>query len=279
MPDLLDEVYDLVDRPKRYSNYIVCMCPFHENAYRPNLFVYEDSYKCASCETWGTTRNLLDFLNGSPVVYTGIVQNFRNPFTRWAGDDKPLLKVLRSAKNHLKHKQFLRSYLYKRGLTDNLINKLKLGYKEDWYTFPIFNSDKKLIGAFARAGEGRDQQNKYVVPQNQDPNILYVPDWKSLGSAESVYLTFGGISCLSLVLCGLESLSTISGHRLDSSSLNEIRKKIIIVPDRHEEQAAYKLANKLGWRGSVLELDYPDDCDDPNDVYMKNPNLLKELIK
>ena len=275
--NLLDEIYELVDRPKRYSNYIVCMCPFHEG-YRPNLFIHEDTYRCASCEKWGTTRNLLNYLNGSPVVYTGIVQNFRNPFTRWVSGDKTLLKVLRSAKNHLKHKSMYRSYLYKRGLTNELIDKLKLGYKEDWYTFPMFDKNKKLVGAFARAGEGRNQQNKYVVPQNQDPNILYVPCWKSLERAESVYLCFGGISALSLVLCGLESFSTISGHKLDSSSLDEIRKKIIIVPDRHEEKAAHKLANKLGWRGSVKELDYPDDCDDPNDVYMKSPKLLKDLI-
>ena len=276
MTELLDEIYDLVDRPKRYSNYIVCMCMFHEG-YRPNLFVYEDMYRCASCETWGTTRNLLDFLNGTPTVYTGIVQNFRNPFTRWARD-KPLLKVLRSAKNHLKHKQFLRSYLYKRGLTDELIDKLKLGYKEDWYTFPILDKDKKLIGAVARAGEGRDQQSKYVVPANQDPNLLYVPCWKRLEAQRAIYMTYGILDSISLFLIGLASMSTLSGQRIDSKSLDNFRKKVIIVPDRHEEQAAHKLANKLGWRGNVLELDYPDDCDDPNDVYMKSPKLLKELI-
>jgi len=135
-----------------------------------------------------------------------------------------------------------------------------------------------LVGAIARAGDSRDQNHKYVVPQGQDPNLLYCPNWKRLEGSGDIYLCFGIVSCLSFYMLGLESLSTLSGHKLDSSSLDAIRKKIIIVPDRHEEEAAHKLANQLGWRGSVLELDYPDDCDDPNDVYMKNPMLLKDLI-
>jgi hypothetical protein len=273
---LLDELMDLLDRPKRYSNYIVAMCD-HDGAYRPNLFIYEDTYRCSSCGKWGKTEDLLNQLLGKPIIYTQEAFNFRNPFTRWT-KDKSLLKVLRSAKNTLKHQAVFRSYLLKRGLDHPTINKLKLGYKDDWYTFPVFDENKKLVGAVARAGEGRDQTNKYVVPQGQDPNLLYCPDWKRLEGSGNVYLTFGVISCISIYLCGLKSLSTLSGHTLDSGSLDEIRKTIVVVPDRHEEEAAYRLANKLGWRGKVLELDYPDDCDDPNDVYMKSPKLLKDLI-
>ena len=121
--DTFDELMDLLDRPKRYSNYIVSMCCFHEG-YRPNLFIYEDTYHCASCERWGTTRSLLDYLTGnSTVIYTQEPFNFRNPFTRWM-KDKSLLKVLRSAKNNLKYNLSLRSYLLKRGLDHSIINKL-----------------------------------------------------------------------------------------------------------------------------------------------------------
>jgi len=51
--------------------------------------------------------------------------------------------------------------------------------------------------------------------------------------------------------------------------LDEYRKQIIILPDKGEEDTARKLASRLGWRGKVLVLDYPDGCKDPNDLLVK----------
>jgi len=248
---------------------------FHEG-YRPNLFIYEDTYKCASCGKWGKTEDLLNYLLGKPVSYSNEQTNLRNPFTRWTRD-KTLLQVLRSAKRTLHHRPEFRSYLLKRGLDHPTIDKLKLGYKDDWYTFPIFNGG--LVGAVARAGESRDQTfAKYIVPQGQDPNLLYIPSRKRLEAQRTIFLTFGILDSISLYMLGLASCSTLSGQKIDSASLDFIRKKLYIIPDRHEESSADKLASKLGWRGTVLRLDYPDGCDDPNDVFVKSPQLLKDMI-
>jgi hypothetical protein len=42
---ILDELMDLLDRPKHYGDYIMAMCPFHEDAYRPNLMVHDFWFK------------------------------------------------------------------------------------------------------------------------------------------------------------------------------------------------------------------------------------------
>jgi len=62
--------------------------------------------------------------------------------------------------------------------------------------------------------------------------------------------------------------------------LTDYRKNVIIVPDKGEEEQAYRLAKDLGWRASVKRLAYPNDYKDPND-YMRNgrgKDLLYELV-
>jgi len=41
-----------------------------------------------------------------------------------------------------------------------------------------------------------------------------------------------------------------------TSTFNDIRKKIIIVPDQGEESSAHQLARQLGWRGFVKRINY-----------------------
>jgi hypothetical protein len=111
--------------------------------------------------------------------------------------------------------------------------------------------------------------------------MLYVPSWKRCNAKDTIYVTFGIIDAVTLYAAGFASMSTTTGKRINPSAFDNIRKSIIIVPDSGEEQEALKLAAKLGWRGKVLQLDYPDGCKDINDLLWKKNftfEQLKEMI-
>jgi DNA primase len=258
----LDDLEGLLEYPRRYENYIVSRCPFHSDN-RPSFFVYEDYYVCLSCEARGSNLSvLLDKLSGLPSAYIPPLR-FYNPWTRWL-KGCTLGKVLRQS--HLILCDAPSSYLRYRGISPEIQKELHLGKREDWITFPIVSSEKKIAGAVARAGEDNDSEAKYIIPKGQNPNLLYVPSWKRIRNAKHVFLTFGIIDAISLHVCGHAAMSTTTGKRLDPRSLDDVRKVIYIFPDRGEEREGMQLASKLGWRGKVIHYDYPEETKDPNDL-------------
>jgi hypothetical protein len=171
------------------------------------------------------------------------------------------------------------SYLRKRGIPLDTQSQLGLGWRDGYYTFPILDIKRHLIGAVARVGEGLDLPAKYVCPARQDPNLILVPDWDIIEKSKEIYCVFGILDTYSLYLYHVPSFSTTSGKRIDPSALDRFRKRIIFLPDRGEEQDAIKIASQLGWRGAVPKMEYPQDCKDMNDVLMKHPEVLQITFK
>ena len=169
-------------------------------------------------------------------------------------------------------------YLTNRGISPDVQTKLGIGFLDDWHTFPILNPKRKLIGAVARKGEDNPSDAKYVVPSGQNPNWLYVPDWNRIKNNKTIYLTFGILDAISLYICGVASMSTLSGQRLQPEALNHIRKLIYFIPDRGEEDAAHKIASKLGWRGKVMKVNWPENSKDCNDLFIKHDDRLKSAL-
>jgi hypothetical protein len=165
-----------------------------------------------------------------------------------------------------------------RGVDDEAQHRLGLGILENWITFPIRNQHGKIIGAIARAGAENTSPAKYVTPAGQDPHLLYAPDWKKIQRKKVIYLTFGIIDAVSLYLMGAASISTTCGMKMDTSYLDQIRKRIIFIPDKGEEDKAQKFASKMGWRGGVMRCDYPEDMKDINDLWVNHRDKLMEEV-
>lgn len=274
MNDILEEVIERLDYAKRYDNAVWGLCPFHSDS-RPSLMVHEDYYNCQACGAHGTTKSLLEKLSGHIAALAP--DRFHNPFTGWLKKES-LGNILRGAWETLKSRPS--TYLRDRGISDEWQIKLGIGMRDDWITFPIRNCDNKIIGAVARAGESNTASSKYIVPSGQDPNMIYVPDWKQFNASDIIYATFGIIDAVSLVICGAGAFSTTNGKRLnDVSALDKVRKRIIFLPDKDEESNAKEIAARLGWRGAVAKINYPDNCKDISDVLQKHPEKIKEIIK
>jgi len=208
------------------------------------------------------TNKLLEHLNLQPISRNPR-QNFKNPWTTWLRS-RSLGETLKLA-----WKNGPSVYMRERGIDDRTQKTLGLGILENYITFPIRNSNNKIVGAITRAGEGRTGQ-KYLIPSGQDPNLLYVPSWKRIGRKRTIYITFGIIDSISLYVMGVAAISTTCGMRMDVSYLDSIRKRFIFIPDQGEEAEAQKFASKMGWRGKVMPTNYQYGLKDVNDVFLSD---------
>ena len=274
MSDILDTLAEKLDC-HHYGHYLAVRCLFHDDT-RPSLMIYEDYYHCLSCDAKGKTSTLLNKLDNTTLLFAKTKPDYRNPWSRWTREQS-LAKVLKHSWQTLTSQPSLGNYLTNRKILPEHQKALGIGYREDWYTIPIRNPDGKIAGAVARANaETNPAKAKYVIPFGQSPNLLYVPSWKRVCEQSEIYLTFGILDAVSLWILGYASMSTTAGKRIEPSAFNDIRKKIIIVPDQGEESSAHQLARQLGWRGFVKRINYPDGTKDINDIYRTFPKDVWE---
>lgn len=282
----MDTLDDFIDLPsaQKFENYVTLVCPWHESyPVRNSLFVYRDYWICKSCNKQGKDHNyLLHALNAGSTIHFE-QKKFHNPWNDWIKQYGSTLQVCQEAYRSLKTFPQQMYYLINRGIPEPEIRALKLGYLSGYYIIPMFGFGGGLSGAVARKSTGfLDQSSKYITPNKtyQDNHrLLYVPGgWERLERAESVFLTFGILSAVSVYLLGVAAMSTVSGTTIDPSALDNIRKPIYIIPDFKEEDKAHKLADKLGWRGKVLIPEYTDTLYDPNDLHVYDKERLQRCI-
>lgn len=277
MNDYFDELKEVLDNCKDYGHYLAAICPWHNDT-KPSLFIYEDTYKCVACGTWGHTSELLKRLDKTRVKYKQEDEHESvNPFSIWLRT-QTLYDVCKSAWNTINTCPSIGYYLYNRGIPENVRKSCGLGYKDDWYTIPLFSRTQKLVGCVARANPETRGKSKYTQPHGQNPNLLYAPNWRLYDRAKVVFLTYGIFDAITLAINGVMAFSSISGKLTNPIGLVDIRKRIVIIPDLGEEKEANILASRLGWRGEVTHIKYPEFCKDLNDIWMKNPAQLKEII-
>lgn len=270
----LYEIAELLEQSHVYGRYVHSLCPFHSDR-NASFFVYEDSYRCASCGAFGKTENLLAKLSHQPLPVSKSTSYFHNPWTEWTKVDTMFRALQIAHKYILGHPS---EYLQRRGISYKYQCLAGLGYREGFYTFPIKDKDGKIVGGIARKEEGFDKTNKYILPAHQDPNLLYVPSWKKVIKSEYVFLTFGIVDALSLAILGHGAMSTTTGKRINPAALDWCRKPIYIIPDKNEIVDGLMLSKNLGWRSHVVKIDWPEDAKDCNDLFVKYPEFLNEVL-
>ena len=275
MGDLLDDLLEVLDGAKRYENYIASLCPFHDDN-RPSLLVHEDYYSCKACDAHGSTKSLLDKIKGDPPKHK--LSSWHNPFTPWL-KEYSLNQIMKSSWRWLKDNPCYGNYLKRRGIPVDKQIELGLGWRDGWHTFPIIDEKRSLIGAVIRCGEGLDLPAKYIIPSGQDPNLVYVPSWELINKYNEIYGTFGILDIISVFLYNAPGFSTTTGKQINPEALNKFRKRIIWLPDQGEEKEALRITSKLGWRGAVPKMEYPEDCKDINDLLQHHPDILEITFK
>jgi hypothetical protein len=267
-----DDLLEVLEGARRYEGYISSLCPRHEDT-RPSFMVWPDYFKCYACGFSGKTEDLFHLVRGR-VVHHIQPAPFRNPWRKWIESYGGIGLSCKAAHEHLPSE-----YLQRRGITPEWQDKLSLGYLDNWYTIPIRSENGKIVGGIARRGEDNTSPAKYVTPPGQNNRqTLYVPSWELLHRSKEVIVTFGILDAISVAMYGMGAISII-GLFVDHTSFDFLRKNIFVVPDFREEKFAVQLAAKLGWRGHVPKIVYPDGSKDLSDVFVRAPDQFAHIIE
>ena len=250
-------------------------CPFHEEG-TPSLALYSDHYHCFGCGAHGPLDDLPDGLAGSGGSVDWTLGSVGRSPTR--GD---LYERVHEAHRRLcSLKPTMGLYLQRRGML-GAIERFGLGYESGFLVVPIKGRGGEVQGLIRRAYPETERKTgkRYMIPAGQRA-MMYVPDWGLWDTSEVSYITFGILDAMSLAVAGLAVASPTNGKlSFDPRWVDDVRHRIMVVPDKGEEKDAHDLAAKLDWRGHVSLLNYEAGEKDPADILVRRGSVgLKEAI-
>lgn len=281
------KVAEVCRRVRWHGRYFSCLCPFHDDK-EPSLLVYDDAAFCmGSCNRQYSLYNVWAKHTHGRTQFDATQVTSPEAVIRW--HRVPPLEVIASDGNEvlLRHRA-QRQYLISRHL-ENRIEPQTLGWWTGWITIPVYNRSHEFIGLVLRATPPVEQatNQRYMLPPNQPP-LLYVPDWHRIRTActqnDIIYIVYGMFDALALCELGLPVITFTNGKKGSFSGaalLDDFRTKLYIIPDLEEDDTARALVAKLGWRGKVVPIEYPDDVKDPAAFLEKGKSrlLLNQLAR
>lgn len=283
-----DDVAERLEKVALHGHYLTASCPFKEKHAsgdrHPSFFVYKDGWwKCWSCDTKGKGfEKLMRSLSNAPIAPPIVCKSYN-----WNEILEDMTQFCNDSNISILKFENLRMYYDKRGVGDRIDPNI-LGWHDWWYTIPFMSEDAKVVGMIMRASKDIEASagTKYLIPPNQC--MPFVPDWHLLENAKQIFVPFGIFDALTFAVLRLPSVTTTGKPSISSGGrqwqqvvefLKKFRVPIYVVPDKGEEDGAKWLASELGWRGHVLNLDYPDKIKDSNGFFESGKrNLLESQV-
>jgi hypothetical protein len=265
MPHLYDSLLERLEG-RQYSNYFSAFCPWDKHA-TPALLVFEDGLaKCLSCnKIW--SHKQLDRKIGSHFIpqRNDTVSRVLPQWRKWEERYGDLEGIADAAHKSLKRFPQFQTYFKKRKIYE-YVDEGTLGCLDNWVTFPVRDGKHRLVDIVVRSIHNTRNVRYVIHPHVDNIRPLYVPSWKRVAESETVYIVYGIIDAISLHLAGLPVVTGVTGKSLSPDLLKPLHKRFIILPDDGEEAEAHRLANELGWRCRVKQVDFPEQCKDVDDI-------------
>lgn len=246
-----------------YNGYFTALCQFHDDR-NPSMFVYEDGYHCATCGARGSLQYLNKYLGGRDVKISESKSILLPRWRKWEEQFGDLDGIAHHAHKSLERYPQWKFYFEERKI-EKFIDAGLLGYIDGWVTFPVFDEKKKIQNIVVRHTKRKDIRYAIKKIDDQKP-MLYVPNWQRVLQSDVVYVVYGIIDAIGLELLKQPVVTGITGKSLSWDLLRPLEKQFVILPDKWEENDAYKLANRMGWRGEVKKLKFGQDEKDPDDL-------------
>jgi putative DNA primase/helicase len=294
--------HDPDGRPPEYS--IRCPLPGHEDQNpSASLNPQRGVFNCQVCGEGGTVIDLvsqnkaMDVLEAARwlaerynVPYSGLSENERRKLEQQWENKKRRRNIMFSfveyAADNLDDQQ--REHLRNRGLSDDTIDSLKIGYEdrekpddperaadiglmsednylaEDRYIIPIFQHSEPVYLVLYDP----DSDRKYMNLKDQE-----IPLWGIDNlTDDNTWFVEGPFDYLSLVEAGLNGICSL-GTSLKDAHIQRLRDtgtdlKIALDPDTAGQEAARKLATSL-WPDSRPDIVQLPDDKDPNDILVE----------
>lgn len=257
---------------------LIGLCPFHADDATLSLTIYQhtDSWCCFGC---GRGGDILNFLTEWGMSFRGALEWCESrigklPKPKFVPKFKKRKKLpfvhhdVVSYWHHLLKGR--RKYFQSRLLTDETIDKFKLGWTGQRYSIPFWEGEPGLSKVVAVQSR-RDGQSgpKYRWELGTQPNIFNLRD------IEHFQRTFVFFSTLDALLAQQDGIRAVAipgqtagtgqdcWNALSAKAVSQIGyRDLVIVPDRGEERKGYQLAHTLSC--SLFEWpsgDYTDYCE------------------
>lgn len=270
-----DDFLTRLDRIKEYESYMSALCVFHDDS-SPSMLVFKDGwFRCLSCERQGNWKTLWNKLQGQPVIVRSDVKiGWEGPGVR----PEEAEDVCWQAHLDLVNFSSLGWYLEMRGI-DSMIDMCELGYWNGWYTIPVRDVNGRFLTAVYRSSPPIQNVNGVRYWSKGTP-VMYVPDWRLLEKNRrgNIFVVYGMFDAIALASVRLPVVTVSSGKdSFQADWLEGYGNQVYIVPDKGEYTTAMRHAKELGWRGNVINLDYPEGYEDPAD-FAKN-GKMEDLYK
>ena len=193
--------------------------------------------------------------------------------------------------------QNIRKYLNSRGITDEYVDKYKLGwrhfYGSYWITIPVKDADGEYLYLKLRQDPTTNKEPKYLFyPENNESTLFGLENLKN--NNDYIVICEGEFDCILLDYHGIPSVTSTAGAGTFKEEWIELLKNvkhILICFDRDDagikgaEELILKLKNKLSNK-TIYNINFPErmtDGKDVTDYFVKYKGseyeLLNELAK
>ena len=271
---------------------IVTNCPFHKDGQerRPSFGVHKSTGVC-HCFTCGYSASLSEMISnvfgkndGGLYGHEWLKRNFTSVQIEERADISLDVSRNKKEKKYISDEEYdkfryIHPYMYKRGLTDEIIERYDIGYDRETnsITFPC----RDISGRICYIARRSVATKWFSYPSGTEKLVYgiyefnkYFPDNTELVVCESIF------NSLSLVGCGIPSVAlngTGSANQLKCLEALPIRSLVLALdPDDAGRHGAEKIAERFKKRFMVYEYDYKDGRD-INDLYLAGE--VPELIK
>ena len=291
----LEEILEFAPEAKiRGSGYVHMNCPFHTDNHA-SLLVYADGwYHCrAGCES-GRIEWLYDKLQGLEVM-PGSLRKVTGRPPHIPTNPNELEELVQTAHTRLLPATSLYRLYPEARQIDNMIEPCMLGWHQGWLVIPIRDDERRIKGAVLRSGPQAQTETgiRFAQPIGQYAQLYqpipgsleyvrYLLDnaTKSVCERNTPVICFGIVDAITLQSLGFPTVTTTGGARsFQPNWLDAFRFRFKIVPDKGEDNQAYRLSRGLSWRGQVVRVDFPEGSKDSNDLLVSGQEeLLRKAI-
>ena len=234
----------LKDIERENQDNIPITCPSHKNGRenRPSCFVYcrrdndKVEYGRVHCFTCGYSVGLPEFVGhcfGQSEEFgkSWLIQRFGTMVEMDADYLEPI--ILDTPKKHymdesvLNKFMFYHPYMWKRGLSKEVVDRFGVGYDKDYnaLTFPVWDEYGHLVMVTSR-----NVSNKYFHIEKNKDKPVYLLNFINKDKLDKVYVVESQINALTLWSWGYPSIAlfgTGSSHQYDILNKSGIRNYVL----------------------------------------------------
>lgn len=305
----------LIQKYKDGPTHIQICCPYHNNGQerRPSAGIRKDDgiFHCFACGEVHSLQEVISHCFGHTDDIVGrfgwqwLLKNFATVQTEERKDIE--LNIVRNNKNdyveikndyvkeeELDKYRYIHPYMYKRGLTDDIIRLFDIGYDKntDCITFPIrdiqgncvFVARRSVQSKFFNYPEGVEKPlyGLYELNKKYPPFMTDVYGQKPRSHPTEVIVTESMLDALSFWVVGKDAVALNGlGNELQFKQLRELPcRKIILATDMDERglAARNRIRMNMNNRKIVTQYLFPKGKKDANECSKEELMNLKEVF-